>query len=142
MPNWAATHGSAAGLTVLPELRNTITLHNTPSTHYYAASPFFLFFFFVAFSFLVEGLKTETMWRMPPRYSHVQIKTTAKLKKMYIHMMPAVSLANHRWTGESTHTEVSPDVPWKYVETGCKCIPGSELTKPTVPVRLRLDVSA
>lgn len=31
-PYWAVCYGSAAGHTVLPEFRNTITLHDTPKS--------------------------------------------------------------------------------------------------------------
>ena len=86
-----AQPGSAAGLPVLSEvLRNPITLqfYSELYTKLYALSPF-CFFFSAAFAFLAEGLKKDTILCMPPRYRYVQIKTTAKLKKIYIHMMPA-----------------------------------------------------
>lgn len=40
------------------------------------------------FCFLAAGLKAFLILRSPPRYSQVQTKTTAKLKRMYAHMMP------------------------------------------------------
>lgn len=110
-------------------------------TEHYAASPLCCFFF-AAFSFLAEGLKTETILRMPPRYRYVQKNTTAKLKKMYAHIMPAVLLVKYHEPGKITHTEVSPDVLWEDVETGCERITGSELTVSTGPVGLRFHVPA
>ena len=78
-PNWAIRSWLGRGATVSPELRNTITLQFY--TELYASSPF-CFFFFAAFSCRAEGLNTEAILRIPPRYRYVQMNTTAKLKKM------------------------------------------------------------
>ena len=62
---------------------------------------------------------------------------------MYIHMMPAaVSQASFLNAAKITHTEVSPNILGEHVEAGCERIAGSVLTVPTVPVGLRLHVSA
>ena len=81
-PNWARPRGFH-GFTRTQEHDYATMLRRA-----YAASPFCCFFF-AAFSFCAEGLKTEIILRMPPRYKYVQTNTTAKLKKMYAHMMPA-----------------------------------------------------
>jgi hypothetical protein len=58
----------------------------------YAGSP--LCFFFVSFfCFRAAGLNRDLILRAPPKYSQVQMNTTAKLKKIYAHMMPAQMLA-------------------------------------------------
>ena len=133
------------GCRFFPRFSGTRLRYNsTPSlyTDLYALSPF-CFFFSAAFAFLAEGLKTDTILCMPPRYRYVQIKTTAKLKKMYIHMMPAaVSQASFLNAAKITHTEVSPNILGEHVEAGCERIAGSVLTVPTAPVGLRLHVSA
>lgn len=84
----------------------------------------------------------DLILRAPSRYSHVQTNTTAKLKKMKIHMMPSSSLARYLETGKIVHTKVAPDILGKHVEARSECITGSVLTIPAIPVWLILHVSA
>jgi hypothetical protein len=121
---------------------NSTASSNSRYTELYALSPF-CFFFSAAFAFLAEGLKTDTILCIPPRYRYVHMKTTAKLKKIYIHMIPAaVSQAFFLNAAKIAHTEVSPNILGEHVEAGCERIAGSVLTVPTVPVGLRLHVTA
>src|SRR5690242_19651839 len=80
------------GFTVSPELRNSFCAAMLCRAQLYAASPR-CFFFFAAFSFRAEGLNTEMIFCMPPTYKYVHKKTTAKLKKMNIHMIPVLMSA-------------------------------------------------
>jgi hypothetical protein len=64
--------------------RARTTLQTVPN---YAASPLRPFFV-SSFCLRAAGLNRDLILRAPPRYSQVQMKTTAKLKKIYAHMMP------------------------------------------------------
>lgn len=59
----------------------------------YTSSPFCLLSTSF-FSFLSFRLTNPLILRAPPKYNHVHKKTTAKLKKMNIHMMPKSRLRN------------------------------------------------
>lgn len=69
------------------------SLNHTPllPLHPHAASPFSVLAFSRRASFFclrADALNLSFICRSPPRYSQVHTNTTAKLKKMYAHIMP------------------------------------------------------
>lgn len=104
-----------------PHTRHT-TLSHTPLLpfHPHATSPFSVLAFSRRDSFFclrADALNLSFICRRPPRYSHVHTNTTAKLKKMYAHIMPVPMLAciSIRKTQLSL-TKVSPNIPWENIK--------------------------
>lgn len=77
---------SAAGLLRLYPNPSYATEHYTEHQPYAASPP--CLFLFSLLCFRADGLSADLILRSPPKYSHVQIKTSANWNMIYIHMIP------------------------------------------------------